>query len=201
MAAPSSLTLELEELLQSEWTYEVYPSYYDQATCLQQNVSLSNRVNVPGALRRAARPPPAADAAALGRAGSCQHRRAEMHAGTAACTLPARASASADRGHAPPAPCLVCPCRQLQLLQRAAQVGPAAVPRRAARHVWLAVVAGSLMAWPPGAASRRAAVSPRAALRPAPPALSAAAPMPSCLPPWRCWWPACAWAGCSRSGC
>lgn len=44
----SSLQEELAEVLNSIYTPENYVSYYDTGYCLAENVTYSNRVDVPG---------------------------------------------------------------------------------------------------------------------------------------------------------
>ena len=49
----SAITLQLEDILQTQYTSDVYPTFYDSAVCLAENVTYSHRVDHPGAL-----PPP-----------------------------------------------------------------------------------------------------------------------------------------------
>jgi hypothetical protein len=53
VANASSIALvpfEVEEVLQTVYTIERYPTFYDTATCLAENVTYTNRVDQPGAL-------------------------------------------------------------------------------------------------------------------------------------------------------
>ena len=52
-ANQSALTDSLEALLQSIWNDETYRPFYDEAYCLNQNVTFSNRVDAEGAAGRA----------------------------------------------------------------------------------------------------------------------------------------------------